>query len=103
MERTMHSYDRLERQNFIKENIGFGEHFDSIVWDKGHRNGKEIHTITTTGIICIYNFYTRKFITMLIARPQQIKRYYYGKPFPKGLNEILKLAEEHQRKGWNEI
>lgn len=66
--------------------------------DKGHRDGPEIHVITENAIIHIYNQYTRKYITSLIARPQQLLRY--GVDIP---SEILKKAHEHMRKGYNEI
>lgn len=101
MEKTLHWCQRNDRLQFIKDNIGIGKPVKSFYWDKGHPNGPEIHTVTDTGIIIIRNYNTNKYITTLIARPQQIKRYYesVGQVAP---NSILKLCEEHQRKGYNE-
>lgn len=67
--------DRRIREQHIKE-IGYGEPVASFIVDRGHENGPEIHEITTTGIINIYNQRTKKLVTKLIARPGQIKRYF---------------------------
>jgi hypothetical protein len=39
-------------------------------------------------------------ITILIARPNQIKRYYAENEAPQ---DIINLALEHMRKGYNKI
>lgn len=49
--------------------------------DKGHRDGKEIHCVSSNGIIYILNrdkFLSNRnaLITALIARPNQVKRLY---------------------------
>lgn len=67
--------------------IGEGKIVDRFVVDKGHKNGPEIHEISNTGIITIYNKRTHKLITKLIARPGQIKRYYAEGKAPKSLVE----------------
>ena len=90
--------DRQARENLIKE-IGYGKVIKSVVIDRHHPNGPEIHEISNTGIITIYNQRTHKMITKLIARPGQIKKYYNeNKTIPKNL---LKLAREHQLKKYN--
>ena len=45
------------------------------VVNKGHKDGNEVHVIYNNGIIKIYNANSHKFITVLIAREPQIKRY----------------------------
>lgn len=67
--------DRQKRQAII-DKIGNGKPVDAFIVDRGHKNGPEIHEITDTAIINIYNKRTHKLITKLVARPNQIKRYY---------------------------
>lgn len=93
-----YSNDRKERERLINE-IGNGNIIKTVVIDKGHRNGAEIHTLSDTGIITIFNQRTKKLITRLIARPGQIKRYFKeNEIIPKGL---INLAREHQRMAYN--
>lgn len=92
-----YTIDRQERENLIKE-IGIGVVVKKVRVDRHHRNGAEIHEITSTGIVVIYNERTGKLITKLIARVGQIKRYYEEEKAPK---ELIKIAYEHQIKGYN--
>lgn len=68
--------ERYIRENRIKRYIGYGTVIASFLVDRGHANGPEIHEITDTAIINVYNERTHKLITKLIARPGQIRRYY---------------------------
>ena len=92
---------RYKRQRLINRYInGDGHVIDSFEIDKGHKNGKEIHSITDTGLIIISNKETGKIVTKLIARPNQIKRYY------KNSNKnppqcVMVLAEWHMSLGYN--
>lgn len=52
--------------------------------DKHHINGAEVHALYDDGSIRIYNYNTKKLITVLIARPNQAKR----------LNPEVQLPEE---------
>lgn len=63
-------------RNEVIEMIGYGSICGVFSVDRGHHNGKEYHIITSTGIIFIENEESRKLVTALIARPQQIRRYY---------------------------
>lgn len=97
-----YSQYRNERQyiidNFIK---GDGNVVDSFVIDRGHKDGAEIHTITDTGLIIVYNKDSGVLVTKLIARPSQIKRYYKNSnKSPPGF--LLGLAKEHKEMGWND-
>ena len=92
--------DRQIREAIIKQ-IGLGEEVATFEIDRGHRNGTELHTITTTGIIIIRNKRTNKLITKLIARPSQISRY-----FPTQTNEVralMKIAQKHKEMKYNEM
>lgn len=88
------------RRNIIEKYIGWGNEIFSAEVDRGHKNGTEIHVVTDSGIIKIYNTRTRKHVTDLIARPNQIKRVYNsaGRYAPKWL---LEIAFENQNRGYN--
>lgn len=93
-----YSRDRKHRNDII-EMIGSGNVIKSVVVDRGHKNGPEIHEISDTGIITIFNKRTHKVVTKLIARPGQIRRYFDNvADIPAGL---LKLAREHQKLAYN--
>lgn len=97
---------RNEREKFIEEHLGGdGKVVDSFVVDKGHKNGEERHDITDNGIIIVYNAASQKLVSKLIARPQQIKRYYEhtGREPPKEYKKILELARQHVNLGYNYV
>ena len=89
--------DRITREELIKM-IGYGKIVKSVEIDRGHKNGPEIHEISSTGIVTIYNKFSHKMITKLIARPGQIMRYYKNEKAPA---ELIKLAREHQQMNFN--
>lgn len=72
--RTFHGKSRVSR--LLRTSEGVGETVSGFLVDKGHENGLEELFLTTTGLIVIRNHGTGKFITALIARPGQVKRYY---------------------------
>ena len=94
--------ERMTREYCIEYIIGDGHVIESFVLNKGHKDGQEIHLLTNTGIIVIENYYTKKVITKLIARPGQIRRYYanIGKSAPQWL---LMLAFQHQKMEYNHL
>lgn len=92
---------RNNRQKVIDKYLnGDGHMIEGFVIDKGHKDGLEVHSITDTGVIIIHNYHTGKLITKLIARPEQIERYYKdaGIEAPKWLVE---LAKWHQSLMYN--
>ena len=94
---------RYKREKFINEHLcGDGNVIDSFVVDKGHKDGLEKHCITDTGLIIVYNLESQKLVTKLIARPQQIKRYYKdaNKNPPRWL---LDLALWHNSLNYNNV
>lgn len=94
--------DREQRQFIIDAYCGGdGVQFRAFTVDRGHKNGAEIHVITTTAIIIVYNAISHKMVTKLIARPSQIQRYYSKDEFPP--KWLLDLAREHQRNKLNKI
>jgi len=94
-----YTVDRSDREAIIKA-IGLGKIAKQCRVDRGHRNGAEVHIITTTAIILVFNARTKKLITKLIARPNQIKRYYPEGTAPQFL---LDLAYEHTKLHYNKI
>lgn len=92
--------DRKAREELIAK-IGNGNAIATIRVDRGHKNGAELHTITTTGIIEIRNERTHKLVTKLIARPQQIRRYFTRTTAE--IERVIKIATEHQKLGYNMI
>lgn len=97
---------RYIRENFIEEYLGGdGYIVDGFVVDKFHPMGEEVHSITENGVIIIHNLKTGKLITKLLARPQQIMRYYEstGREPPPDYDKILELARWHESLGYNNI
>lgn len=92
--------DRQLRESIINQ-IGIGTVIKEVVIDRGHRNGPEIHKITDTAIILVYNQRTGILVTKLIARPAQILRYYSDDELKP--RAVVKLARKHVEMGWNEI
>ena len=91
---------RRDRREYIQEYIGLGDVIDSFVIDRGHEDGPEIHSVTTTALILIRNAKTQKPITELIARPEQLRRLYrtVGKQPPR---KLLRLAYKHNAEQLN--
>lgn len=97
-----YKHTRGKRQRMIDKVLnGDGYIIDGFVVDKKHHDGLEVHSITDTGVIIIHNYHTGKLVTKLIARPQQIERYYKdtGQQPPEWL---LKLAQWHMDLRYNE-
>ena len=88
--------DRQERERVIKEVIGYGKVVKVVFFDG--KQGEEMHEITSTGIINIYNVKKGRLITKKIARPGQIRRYWTDGNAPQ---ELVNLAYEHTKKNYN--
>ena len=87
--------DRQVREQIIQQ-IGMGEVVASFRIDRGHKNGAEIHEITSTGIIVVYNERSGKMVTKMVARPGQIRRYYPQGKAPKTLiSKAIENTVEH--------
>lgn len=82
-EKTSHIKERNYRFKHLSLNAEPVNGFIAII-DKHHINGAEVHALYSDGSIRIYNYNTKKLITVLIARPNQAK----------GLNPEVQLTEE---------
>lgn len=95
---TLHiSNDRLNR---IEEcTKGSDVVVDRFIVDKGHKNGAEIHKVYSDSIIKVHNLNTLKLITILFARPAQIKRYYkaFDEQTPESLIKGARLNSHLKR------
>lgn len=80
---------RRRRERVIRE-IGQGTPYQEFIV------GEKLHVITTNAIIIIYGARDHKLITKLIARPNQIKKYYTDGNYP---TEIIEIANQHQKAG----
>lgn len=105
---TEHWRDRSDRINSYASKVrDAGDAVYSFVVDTQHPNGYEIHTITERGFIVIQNERTKKFITILAARPPQIARYWRecGKKLPNDetFNLIMRFAENNKGRGMNNM
>ena len=93
---TKHIGDRKTRLDAYFRVKDIGEVYDTFIVDKDHPNGDEVHVITDTGFILIFNYRTKKFITVLHARPMQLKRYYLNlcEEIPFEVEEMCDLNYE---------
>lgn len=92
--------DRRRREAIIAQ-IGTGTVIKEVVVDRGHRNGPEVHKITDTALILVYNQRTGILVTKLIARPAQILRYYReDEPKP---TKVVELARVHTKLKYYEM
>ena len=98
MKYTAHYATERQLREAVIKRIGLGKVAGQFVVDRGHENGKEVHILTTTAIILVFNARTKKLVTKLIARPNQVKRYYPNGDYPQ---EIVDLAYEHVKAGLN--
>lgn len=98
---SAHISERSERIKLI-ETIGIGVPLNAFLVDNHHPAGKEIHVVTFTGLILIFNKETKVLATVLIARPMQLKRYFVniGKVVP---SEIYLLSVQHCKKNFNHV
>ena len=71
------------------------------VVDTGHPAGCEIHALTDTGVVVVVNARSHRLVTMLVARPAQVRRYYepFGEEVPKEL--IVRAYENTCLHHWN--
>ena len=98
--------DRSQRsQRYRSEAKGNGVY--SFIVNTGHPNGFEVHTITDKAFIIIQNEQTERLITILAARPGQIKRYWRRRnqrlPNDSIFRTIMKCAADNQDSGLNNL
>lgn len=98
MDSIHYKRDRRYREKVV-QTIGEGTVIKVMTVDRGHPRGPEVHELSDTGIITVWNFNHTKIITKLIARPGQVKRYY--KDTDTVPTELMMLAKEHLKLHYN--
>ena len=92
-------------QRYNEETMGEGVY--SFIVNTGHPNGFEVHTITNKAFIIIQNERTQRIVTILAARPGQIRRYWLRRnqelPNNQKFNEIINNARHNQDAGLNNL
>lgn len=80
-------YARHGRTTRIAETVGFVHVVRQCLVDTGHSAGCEVHVLTSTGIVLVFNARSGKLVTVLVARPGQVARYYepFGEDVPDWL------------------
>lgn len=93
--------DRARRISRIGRCIGFGSVVRRAVVDTGHPQGLELHVLTDTGLVLVLNERSHRLVTVLIARPGQVRRYYepFGEKPPKSLMD--RAFYNTQVRHWN--
>lgn len=95
---TRHIFKREYRRDISV--VGEGCPCAGFVVDKNHPNGLEEHIVYSNALVVIRNHHTKKLITILVARPMQIKRYYDALGFVAP-QRLLQLAYIHVLVGLN--
>lgn len=96
---SKHFCERNDRMKKAEE-IGVGNITGRFLVNKGHKNGEEVHCVTDTGLVFIFNKESHCFVTVLIARPSQISRYYKSVSIPAP-SDILRKAGIHEKQHLN--
>lgn len=95
---TRHIFEREYRMDISV--VGTGRPCAGFVVDKKHRDGLEEHIIYSNALVVIRNHHTKKLITVLVARPMQIRRYYDALGFAVP-SKLLDIAYKHFKMGLN--
>lgn len=99
-------YDRLERFKTYLKSVKEFDFISAFIVNKKHKNGLEVHAIDKNGFIVVFNFKSKKIITVISATPYQIERY-YKKLNSKMNDEVLKAIktsdERNKKYNFNNI
>ena len=88
--KSLHIKERKERVRKYSNLLSYKMLYCFRV-DNNHVNGDEIHCINEYGLIYIYNYHTKRFITIMHPRPKQIKRYFQqlNIKLPKKIRKLI--------------
>ena len=94
-----YSNDRIARKELINHlgGIGIGLYSWLVIDNK---NRQQTHTLTNNGMIVISNL-KNEIVTILIARPNQIRRYF--EELPKGLERMVEEAMKRKKFNFNDF
>lgn len=94
-ERTRHCNKRKKRFSLINPNAEAVDGFIAVV-DRKHKNGKEIHAYFQDGSLRIYNYDSRKLVTIMFPRVEQVERIMDNRKYkelPKNIKEKCIMNE----------
>lgn len=101
-DKTVHAIERTDRMSAYDElDLTDGVVLEAFEVDRQHKDGNEVHVITSAGMINIYNLNSKRFITVLGARPGQIRRYFlelgisWSPEIQKVIKKAVELVREH--------
>ena len=95
---TKHVHERMGR--IERNGLGLGSLVSGYLVDNKHPMGLEEHFVTTSGLVIIRNHNTKKAVTILVARPEQICRYY--RPFhERAPRNLIDIAIRNVEMGYN--
>ena len=94
--------DNPNRKNYVQSQKS-STPLRAFVVDKGHKNGAEVHVVHDNATIYIFNRRTHRKITVLVARPGQIRRYWNKGWVPADIKPLLNLAFENQKQELNQL
>ena len=88
--KSLHIKEHKERMSAYKHLLSYKMLYCFRV-NNGHCNGEEIHCINEHGLIYIYNYHTKRYITILHPRPKQLKRYFHALniKLPKDIKKLI--------------
>jgi hypothetical protein len=102
---TLHIKERKERIRKYSNLLSFKMLYCFRV-DNDHWNGDEIHCINEYGLIYIYNYKSKKYITILHPRPSQLKRYFHqlNITLPNDIKRLIdKCYKRNKNSNMNEL
>lgn len=96
---TTHYTERGNRVSNMRDKI---RPHTAFIVDKHHENGLEIHVVYSDATIKIFNYRTKRLITVLYGRVPQVIRYYVGVDLSVPY-DILCKAQENEDTGRNNL
>lgn len=92
---TLHYKEREYRRSLAQKQ---GRPIRTTVLNRHHRNGLELHTVYDNGMVEVRNLHTNLLVTVLYARPSQLKRYFKNPP-----RWLVSIAQDNQKRGLNTL
>lgn len=95
--------DRKDRRKTIERILGKGKVLTSFVVDKNHENGFTRDYLLDNGVVMVVNEESKKYITIIVPRVGQIRRYFKDGIVPPQYKFLLKIARYNEMMGYNEL
>lgn len=100
---TLHLEERDSRKD-IYEELSEDHIYAAFLVDKQHVNGLEVHVMYSSGKIKFYNEKSKKLISLIAARPGQIRRYFHKHLWNSPeIKKLTKTAYDNSQKNLNNV